>query len=595
MNETHEAHLIGDPVNAELRERQLLLMHETDERILDHSNRLVDTLRYIVTQTRQILNADLVGISFEYADGLRVEISSDEAEIGRSIPVDRSISGLVLATGRPVRVNDLQDDPELRDRYFPRVEMNPAEHPSRLSVLAARLTLDQRTIGVINVEATDTRFEEAHLEFVTAVAGHISMAITHATLFDEDAFRTATDRLLFASPPGGGDTVMHQVLEHIVDALDSLAFVHTDAAEILFPESQEGNSLTVAYSTNNADIGVRVDMGSSVCGEAFRQCKTMVLQRAAAERSDIYRPVFPDMRCEMAIPIFFGGNDRLPLGVLNLESRRENAFSTVGQALAERFTRRVVNHVAITKLRADIDTELQDQFRMLAADQWHNSVHRINNYIGSVRAIMIELIEDLSEPHPPGKDEVIRQLTKAVGDAETALKIPEDMRRRVDRPQESADVNEQVRNGIAAVPIPRHIALVTDLAPDLPNVPCTALELVVENLMTNAVKAMREPGQLLIKTWLDDRLPREPFVVVTVQDSGVGMSEEELARLWEPRQGGHRGGGLGFGMMWVRNWVRRALGLIEVESKPGSGTTVNIRFQVDLQPTDRTFEGSDPA
>ncbi|MGD0242726.1 MAG: GAF domain-containing protein [Streptosporangiaceae bacterium] len=570
-------------------------MHQTDELILDYTHKLAETLTFIVTQTRQILNADYVDILFQYADGLRVEISSDAAETGSLVPFDRSISGLVLDTGDPVRVNDLQSDPGLRDRYYPRVKMDARERPPRLSVLAARLTLDQQTIGVINVEATDTRYEEAHLEFVTGIAGHISMAITHATLFDEDAFRTDTDRLLFASPPGGGDTIMHQVLERIVDALDSLAFVHTDAAEILFPEAQEGNSLTVAYSTNNADIGVRVDMDSSICGEAFRRGETVVLQRAA-ERSDMYRPVFPDMRCEMAIPIFFGGNDRFPLGVLNLESIRENAFSTVGQALAERFTQRVVNHVAITKLRADIDTELQDQFRMLAADQWHNSVHRINNYVGSVRAIMIELIEQLGEPGLPDKDELITRLTEVLGDAEKALEIPQDMRRRIDAPQESLDVNEQVRNGITAVvPMPRHIELVTDLTLDLPNVPCTALELVVENLLTNAVKAIREPGQLHVRTWIDDRLPREPFVVLTVRDTGVGMDPDELARLFEPRRTGHRGGGLGFGMMWVRNWVRRAQGLIDVESVPSEGTTVNIRFQVDPQLVDHGAEGGEPA
>lgn len=592
MKDTHGAHLIGDPAHTELRERQLLLMHAADERILDHTHELAETLTFLVTRTRQILSAEYVDILFEYADGLRVEMSSNTAEVGRFVPLDRSISGLVLSAGAPVLVNDLQNDPQLRDRYFARAEMTPVERQPRLSVLAARLTLDQQTIGVINVEATDTTFDEAHLEFVASVAGHISMAMTHAALFDEDSFRSATDRLLFGSPPTG-DATMIQVLEHIVNALDSLAFVHTDAAEILFPESQAGQALTVAYSTNNADIGVRVDMGTSVCGEAFRHGRTVVLQRAA-ERSDIYRPVFPNMRCEMAIPIFYGGNDKFPLGVLNLESSRENAFSTAGQALAERFVRRVVNHVAMTKLRADIDTELQDQFRMLAADQWHNSVHRINNYIGSVRAILIDVLEDLSDARPPDEDDLIRRLKMALGDTETALKIPEDMRRRVDSPQESADVNEQVRKGIDAVPMPRHIELLTDLTPDLPSVRCTALEFVVENLMTNAVKAMRELGQLRVTTWLDKRLPREPFVVVTVQDTGVGMGDEELARLFEPRQGGHRGGGLGFGMMWVRNWVRRAQGLIDVDSRPGSGTTVNIRFQIDPQQTGRMSEGGDP-
>jgi signal transduction histidine kinase len=578
---------------AQLREQQLLLMHQADELILDHTNTLAETLQFIVRKAQQILNASRVDILFEYPDGLRIEISSDpHAEIGRFIPFDGSIFGLVLQTGSPILVNDLQSDQHLGDRYFPRLEGDQG-HARQLNFLAARLTLDLQAIGVINVEAApESRFDESHLEFVRTVARHISMAITHAALFDEDTFRTATDRLVVQSPPGGSDTVMRQVLEHVRKALDSLAFVQLDAAEILFQDPRDNHSLVVAYSTNNADIGVRVDIGSSVCGEAFRYNRTVVLQRAV-ERAD-YRPFFPDMRSEMAIPIFLGGSDKFPLGVLNLESKRENAFSTVGQALAERFTLRVVNVVAMSKIRADIDTALQDQLWMLAADHVFNAVHRINNYVGSARAIVLDLLEDLSEPEPPDKNDLIRQLSMVLGDVETALKIPDDMRRRIGPPQESADVNEQVERGLSAVPMPRHIELVKDLAPELPNIPCTALDLVVENLLTNAVKAMREPGQLRVTTWLDERFPREPFVVITVQDTGVGMSAGELDRLFEPRQAGHRGG-LGFGMMWVRNWVRRAQGLIEVESQPGSGTTVNIRFQIDPRLIRRTPEGGNPA
>lgn len=593
MNDSHEASLFADPAHGELHARQLLLTHEIDERILDHNNKLAETLTFAVTQTRQILKADYVDILFEYADGLRVEISSNEATIGRFVPVDRSISGLVLETGDPVLVNDLQNDRRLRDRYYSREDMAPAEHPPQFSVLAARIALDQQPIGVINVEATDTSFEAAHLDFVAAIAWHVSMAITHAALFDEDTFRTATDRLLIESPPGDSDAVMRQVLEHILIALESLTFVQPDAAEILFPDPQDRDFLTVAYSTNSRDIGVRVETGSSVCGHAFRQGKTVVLQRAV-EHSE-YRPVFPDMRCEMAIPFFVGGTERFSLGVLNLESKRENAFSTVGQALAERFTRRVVNAVAMTKIRADLDTELKDQLWMLAADQLFNAVHRINNSVGSVRALALDLLEDLSAPDPPGKDYLREQLTMIVDGAETALQIPEDMLRRIGPPQESADVNEQVERGIAAVPIPRHITLVTDLAPNLPNIPCTALELVVENLMTNAIKAMREPGQLRVRTWLDERLRYEPFVVITVQDTGVGMTEEEVNRLFSPREGGRQGLGLGFGMLWVHNWIRRASGLIEVQSSQGSGTTINIRFQFDPRLIGRTPEEGDPA
>ena len=78
--------------------------------------------------------------------------------------------------------------------------------------------------------------------------------------------------------------------------------------------------------------------------------------------------------------------------------------------LAERFTRRVVNAVAMTKIRADIDSELQDQLLVLAADQVLNAVHRINNHVGSIRAIATDLLEDLSRPNPPDEVDVARRL-----------------------------------------------------------------------------------------------------------------------------------------------------------------------------------------
>jgi signal transduction histidine kinase len=69
-------------------------------------------------------------------------------------------------------------------------------------------------------------------------------------------------------------------------------------------------------------------------------------------------------------------------------------------------------------------------------------------------------------------------------------------------------VNAQVEAGLAAVRIPRQIELFVDLASGLPNIPCTALNLVVENLLLNAVKAMESrPGPLRVRTSLDERHP----------------------------------------------------------------------------------------
>lgn len=220
---------------------------------------------------------------------------------------------------------------------------------------------------------------------------------------------------------------------------------------------------------------------------------------------------------------------------------------------------------------------------ILAADQMLNAVHRINNHVGSIRAITRDLLEDLNSPSRPDLADLVDRLQMIEYNAEHALRIPHDLYKRMGTPLESTDVNAQVEAGIAAVRIPGHVELVTDLASRLPDIPCSALDLVVENLVLNAVKAMRDqPGQLRVTTRLDDRLPREPFIVISVQDTGVGMTKQEIDQLFERRQARTPDdGGLRFGMFWVRGWVRRADGLIDIDSAPGIGTTVNIRFQIE--------------
>ena len=161
-----------------LRESQLLLMHATDQLILDHTNRLAETLQFIVTQTQKILDARYVDILFLYPDGFRNEISTDDADIGRFVPFDYSIAGFVLSCRAPVIVNDVRSDPTLRERYIPRPSEDPGSESPRSNIIAVELTLDGEEIGVLNIESTsDGGFNESHLGFAIAVASQISTAI----------------------------------------------------------------------------------------------------------------------------------------------------------------------------------------------------------------------------------------------------------------------------------------------------------------------------------------------------------------------------------------------------------------------------------
>jgi CheY-like chemotaxis protein len=117
------------------------------------------------------------------------------------------------------------------------------------------------------------------------------------------------------------------------------------------------------------------------------------------------------------------------------------------------------------------------------------------------------------------------------------------------------------------------------------------LELVLVNLAVNARDAMPRGGELHLETReiAADLLPPERrggprrFIRIDVSDTGHGMTREVSARIFEPFFTTKARNGTGFGLAHVRRFVEDAGGWIEVDSKPGSGTS----FQLYL-PRERT-------
>ncbi len=92
------------------------------------------------------------------------------------------------------------------------------------------------------------------------------------------------------------------------------------------------------------------------------------------------------------------------------------------------------------------------------------------------------------------------------------------------------------------------------------------------NLLKNAVEAMQPGGELHIKSRADDE-----SVYLAFGDSGEGIKQEELTRLFQPYHT-TKVGGNGLGLMVVQRIMREHGGQIGVESKEGVGTVVTLQF-----------------
>ena len=101
------------------------------------------------------------------------------------------------------------------------------------------------------------------------------------------------------------------------------------------------------------------------------------------------------------------------------------------------------------------------------------------------------------------------------------------------------------------------------------------LEQVFLNLMQNAVQAMEEGGSLTLRT----RCLNEQ-AEIAFQDTGKGIAPADMERIFQPFfTTRHRGSGLGLAI--VRKIVQRHGGDIQMESRPGEGTTATILLPLE--------------
>jgi PAS domain S-box-containing protein len=208
--------------------------------------------------------------------------------------------------------------------------------------------------------------------------------------------------------------------------------------------------------------------------------------------------------------------------------------------------------------------------------------HELNNPLMASETILYVIFKNLHDDCPNRQRlELIRQCNSRIE------KIVDHLREfsRQTKPEfEKLDINQPVENALLITGqqlLDHNISIVRNLADDLPKVmgDTNQLEQVFLNLISNARDAMEEvPGKraLTISSYLIDN-EASPLVLVSIQDTGVGIPEENLDKVFDPfftTKAVGRGTGLGLSLCF--SIVEMHGGRIEINSRPGAGTEIKV-------------------
>jgi signal transduction histidine kinase len=132
------------------------------------------------------------------------------------------------------------------------------------------------------------------------------------------------------------------------------------------------------------------------------------------------------------------------------------------------------------------------------------------------------------------------------------------------------DLSQMISDSLAASLIPSSVTVEVDVESMKVSLDKVKMRRVMDNLIRNALEAMKNDGRLTISARED-----EHEIKIEVSDTGIGILETELGKLFRPFYT-TKAMGMGLGLTYSRRAVEAHEGTINVESKAGEGAKFTI-------------------
>jgi sigma-B regulation protein RsbU (phosphoserine phosphatase) len=275
-------------------------------------------MRRVAELVRRIIHYDVFAILLlnERRQELRIRFQVGHApEVAHRIrvKVGSGITGMAAQSGEAVLVNDVLKDPE----YI-------SSGAKILSELAVPLIVKGRTIGVIDVEASESNFfSEEHRSVLMLVASRVAIGVENARLYTRVA-RQAKQLILLNEISRELTSILNldQLFKRIGDLL--LRLIDYQMFSILLLNSKR-TKLQHRFSLRfkeSVQLKHQIPLGRGLVGYAAEQNKAIVVPDVT--RDERYIPLNPETMSELCVPLVYKGQ---VIGVLDLEHTKRNYFT----------------------------------------------------------------------------------------------------------------------------------------------------------------------------------------------------------------------------------------------------------------------------